>query len=66
MPEIFCNYEDTLIVETLPNRREFRLATNCYKNVSDADVYLDIMAAKKLVKVLQDFIEEQEKSNGKH
>ena len=61
MTEIFCNYEDTLLVEPLHNRREIRLATNCHKNVYDADVYLGTMAAKKLVKELQDFIEEQEK-----
>jgi non-homologous end joining protein Ku len=66
MVEILCNYEDTLIVEPLHNRREIRLATNCYKNVSDADIYLDMIAAKKLVKELQDIIEEQEESNGKH
>lgn len=61
MTEIFCNYEDTLLVEPLHNRREIKLATNCYKDVSDTDVYLGTMAAKKLVKELQDFIEEQEK-----
>lgn len=66
MTEIFCNYEDTLLVVPLNNRREIRLSTNCYKGVSDTDVYLGTMAAKKLVRELQDFIEEQEKSNGKH
>ena len=61
MTEIFCNYEDTLIVEPLHNRREIKLDTGCHKYVDVTDVYLGTMAAKKLVKELQDFIEEQEK-----
>ena len=61
MTEIFCNYGDTLLVEPFHNRREIKLATNCHKNVDDTDVYLGTMAAKKLVKELQSFIEEQEK-----
>lgn len=61
MPEIFCNYEDTLLVEPLHNRREIRFSTNCNTTDIDTDVYLDAMAAKNLVKELQDFIEEQEK-----
>jgi len=60
MTEIFCNYEDTLLVEPLHNRREIKLAMN-FRLVVDTDVYLGTMAAKKLVKELQDFIEEQEK-----
>ena len=66
MTEIFCNYGDTLMVEPLHNRREIRLSTNYNTTDIDTDIYLGTMAAKNLVKELQDFIEEQEKSNGKH
>ena len=61
MTEIFCNYEDTLLVEPLNNRREVKLATNCCEDLNNGVVYLGTMAAKKLVKELQDFIRELEK-----